>query len=267
MGSFWNMIFNKTSKEFRRKYCLIIKPQNMHNKLIIMSFDRKKEEEEKESGRKLSDTTTAKLLSDFIFENQKFQFGERSLTNYYRSANNENEEEVIINRPEVVQALSAYLGYDSFKSFKDANEIINVVKEGSPENSESSAVLAIVKENKLLSTIGIVTIVLLLIYSSTTKHWMVWENDKYIEVDYNLEEYDTWQLKPYDKNMIDNFKKIPVDCNTEFFDPSGKPKIWYGKNAKRELEYFTSFGLHPETGKTLKPISNYMISKYVCNEM
>jgi len=41
-------------------------------------------------------------------------------------------------------------------------------------------------------------------------------------------------------------------------------KIWYGRNIKKELEFFTSLGLHPETGKTLDPITDYMIKKYAC---
>ena len=31
------------------------------------------------------------------------------------------------------------------------------------------------------------------------------------------------------------------------------------------LQYFTALGLHPETGKTLKPITQYMIDKYICD--
>lgn len=56
-------------------------------------------------------------------------------------------------------------------------------------------------------------------------------------------------------------------CDLIFFDKSGNAQIWYGKNLKGELEIFTSLGLHPETGKTLKPISKYMIEKYICTKM
>ena len=42
-----------------------------------------------------------------------------------------------------------------------------------------------------------------------------------------------------------------------------QPLILYGKNAAKEYEYFTHPGLHPETGKTLKPISRYIIKKYI----
>ena len=30
-------------------------------------------------------------------------------------------------------------------------------------------------------------------------------------------------------------------------------------------EFFTSFGYHPETGDPLKPITEYMIRKYICD--
>ena len=46
----------------------------------------------------------------------------------------------------------------------------------------------------------------------------------------------------------------------------GREQIWYGKNNRGELEFFTSQGLHPETKKTLKKITKYMIDKYVCKK-
>ncbi len=49
------------------------------------------------------------------------------------------------------------------------------------------------------------------------------------------------------------------------FKEDDSVRIWYGKNREGELEYFSSQGLHPQTGKTLKPITRYMIEKYICN--
>ena len=63
----------------------------------------------------------------------------------------------------------------------------------------------------------------------------------------------------------DFFKKINPDCEYSFFNNDGSVRVWYGKNVSKELEFFTDLGLHPETGKTLKPITQYMIDKYVCN--
>ncbi|KAA1247250.1 hypothetical protein [Aquimarina sp. RZ0] len=42
-----------------------------------------------------------------------------------------------------------------------------------------------------------------------------------------------------------------------------KPRVWYYKNKKDEIEYFTSSGIHPVNGETLKKITPYIIETYV----
>lgn len=59
-----------------------------------------------------------------------------------------------------------------------------------------------------------------------------------------------------------SLKKIEVNANTVFFK-KGKPTVWYGKSFDGNYEYFNQPGLHPETDKTLKPISEYIIKKYI----
>jgi hypothetical protein len=61
---------------------------------------------------------------------------------------------------------------------------------------------------------------------------------------------------------IDNFKKIELDKETIFFK-NGNAMVWYGKSTIGEMEYFTLRGVHPETLKELKPITDYIIKKYV----
>ena len=96
--------------------------------------------------------------------------------------------------------------------------------------------------------------------------WMVWQEDHYVEIDLNTEKYNINQLKLFKEERIELFKKISPICNeTLFFNEDGSVKIWYEKNKDKELEYFTALGLHPETGKTLKPITQYMIDKYICD--
>ena len=41
------------------------------------------------------------------------------------------------------------------------------------------------------------------------------------------------------------------------------PNDWYYKNDQGEIEYYTSAGLHPVNGETLKAITEYIIEKYV----
>ena len=94
---------------------------------------------------------------------------------------------------------------------------------------------------------------------------MVWDDTNYIEVVFNANKYSINQLKLYNEDRINNFKKIIPNCDTKFFNDDGSENVWYGKNNNGELEFFTAFGRHPKTGKILKPITNYMIRKYICN--
>lgn len=93
---------------------------------------------------------------------------------------------------------------------------------------------------------------------------MIWKDDHYEEVSFDTKKYELGKLKLYKEDRIKSFTKIKVNCEYDFFDKAGAPQVWYYKNDLGELELFTSVGLHPETGTTLKPISAYMIHKYIC---
>jgi len=43
----------------------------------------------------------------------------------------------------------------------------------------------------------------------------------------------------------------------------GKPCVWYGKSFDGSYDCFTAPGLHPETGKKLKPITEYIVKKHL----
>ncbi|WP_142783819.1 hypothetical protein [Changchengzhania lutea] len=100
----------------------------------------------------------------------------------------------------------------------------------------------------------------------TENKCMAWAKNHYEEVSCNLtfhKEYGT-KIEPYDSNKIANFKKVKVTMKTDFFaEGTNKPLIWYTKNKDGKIEYFTSPGLHPVTGKTLDEITPYIIQKYV----
>ena len=127
-------------------------------------------------------------------------------------------------------------------------------------------IIIYIKNNALkliLSTLLVTSI--FIIISLNQQRWMVWHVDHYVEVKFDIEKYDLNQLKLYKKERILNFKKITPDCNTTFFKSDGTENLWYGKNIDGKLEYFTDLGLHPETGTTLKKITNHMIKKYICD--
>ncbi|WP_353780117.1 hypothetical protein [Winogradskyella sp. 3972H.M.0a.05] len=220
----------------------------MNNLLLKRAF----EEAEKRLDTDVP-TKLAKHLSDFIFNDVGEQYGERILRDKYNAVK-ENDNKRVSLKSFAKEALSHFIGYKSYAQF---------VKENVKEDLNF---WDWVKRKKVVITISISILILsiFIIAGINTQKWMVWQENHYIEVKFDLEKYDVDQLKLYRQERIDNFKKIIPDCNTDFFKPDGSENLWYGKNDKGELEYFTDLGLHPETGKTLKKITIYMIRKYIC---
>ena len=100
------------------------------------------------------------------------------------------------------------------------------------------------------------------------KNCMVWVKNHYQAVEYDKVK-DTADAIPLNQYILDNFKKITVSDTATFFKNGdyNRPLVWYGKSSnKKEYEYFNQPGLHPETGKTLKPISRYIIKKYILSK-
>lgn len=135
---------------------------------------------------------------------------------------------------------------------------------------------SITKQNNIpFKKIGIIGIVAVIIGISlflnfktwTTKDCMVWKGDKYEAVDCTetINSFAETTL-PKDDKLIKEFRKMKVNSKTSFFDKKGNPKVWYIKNPNGILEFYNQPGLQPETGKTLKPISRYIIQEYVLNE-
>ncbi|MWB96858.1 hypothetical protein GON26_21060 [Flavobacterium sp. GA093] len=98
---------------------------------------------------------------------------------------------------------------------------------------------------------------------------MVWKDDHYEAVSCDaITETQSFVATPVLKredDLVNNFQKIKV-CDTTNFFKLGKPCIWYGKSFKGEYEFFSAPGLHPETRKTLRPITSYMIRKHIKNK-
>ena len=97
------------------------------------------------------------------------------------------------------------------------------------------------------------------------KNGMVWTNNHYEAVEFGKMS-SSKDILPMDQNVLDNFRKITV-CDTTTFFKNGNgdtPIVWYGKDPKtKKYEYFNKPGIHPITGKTLKPITEYIIEKYI----
>ncbi|MBN4085027.1 hypothetical protein JYT89_01650 [Flavobacteriaceae bacterium AH-315-B10] len=228
----------------------------MHKELIILAFEKARKDTGSEKLTRLSN-----YLSDYIQEDSGEVYGEKSLRINYNLVRNDNEKQIDL-KSYIVEALSHYLGYDNYLDFLNKTTII----ETSSKSDNNLSIREFIKKNKITIIVSLLIIIGFVSTIAITKQrWMVWQEDHYVEVKFNSEKYKLNQLKLYNGDRVKNFQKIDAVCNTKFFEMDGKVKVWYGKNVNGGLEYFTSLGKHPETGKTLKPITKYMIDKYLCN--
>jgi len=138
---------------------------------------------------------------------------------------------------------------------------------GLSESKEGEAVKSI--SIKQLSRIGVVAVLFLAfgyILNNAffpEKECMQWQKDHFEKVDCNSTNQgiaSVNEVVPINEREI-NLKKIEVNKETLFFK-NGNPQVWYSK-IKGKMYYFNANGTHPETGKPLKPITDYMIRKYV----
>lgn len=170
-----------------------------------------------------------------------------------------------------ISLLCQYLGYKNYEEYVKDNTINKKTKK-SP--TDASKLIRNEKVNKRSALVIIVLLIFALglavyffsqITGAKIAKCMVWVKMEYQQVDCNTSlqpEYEA-DIMPFDANKLKNFKKLNVTITTDFFDEvTNKPLVWYVKN-NNEIEYFSSPGLHPITGKTLRAITPYIINKYV----
>lgn len=234
----------------------------MNKILVLRAFDKAEEELCEKGILKPSLTQIATELSQYIEERKKFTLGERSLRIYRGDAIKLEKEEKDINIKQfvVVNALCEYLGFNDYPSF---------VQNLGTNNIQTTQIPSIEKMSISLKIAIIISALLILsffIYNYTHRQrWMHWEGNHYTEINFDSKKYANGQIKLYNEENILHLKKVEVNCDTIFFNADKSVKFWYGRNKSKELEYFTYPGLHPQTGKTLRPITNYMINKWICN--
>lgn len=243
----------------------------MNKELILLAFAKAEQELKNRGVTAPSLTQMATVLSDYLEEHHDLQLGEKRLRMYRGAAEKTagKSEDISIKRLAVINGLCDYLGYNSYQDFVEGEmgkgEMVEKSTEViTPINRKKKGPSLFLKMVILATVLGFAS---LIIYNyANRQRWMVWQENQYVEVDFDAKKYELKQLKIYKEDRITAFKKVALNCNTVFFNNDGSVRFWYGKNKNKELEYFTDLGLHPETGKTLKPITKYMIEKHVCGE-
>lgn len=146
-----------------------------------------------------------------------------------------------------------------------------------PVQSFAEPQLTVRPKNKLKRNLVIVTVIIIgllgvgSLASSmlSNDQCMKWEGDRYMAYDCGEATIKSFagvsnEPVPYDKSILKNFKQISVDCDTEFFR-KGKPKVWFVKTGEGKHDYFNTpgTGVHPISGKALRPITQYHLNKYI----
>lgn len=204
-------------------------------------FSRAKEESGEKSLKKW-----AEYIADYLSEELKYPLSVKTLERYYNGETQPNNEKR--------NQLARFLGYRDYKHYV-SGEAENMVSEKQfcTRSHKRRAGIPIV--------VGGIFLVILaagfLGYSSGSEACMIWVEDHYEAVKCEGREGETELVR----TRLEGFRQIEVGKSTQFFR-YGKPKVWYDK-AQNKLYFFSAPGINPETGKTLKPITNYMLEKYV----
>lgn len=95
--------------------------------------------------------------------------------------------------------------------------------------------------------------------SERKKECMFWKNDHYEEV-FCDEKIEGANVIALNEERLKLFRKIKSPDTLTAENAMGK--IWYDKSDKK-VEFFTYYGIHPTNGKTLKPVTPYILETYV----
>ena len=239
----------------------------MNTKKIL--FETVFEKAKNECGKK-SKNGISIYLENYINENHKpFSISSKSISRYY----DEVESDVIDQKNisiDLLNCFAQYIGYDNYVSFKKTtSRIINIDHNSTPIatiNNSSTTILSSFKNksiSKYLATGGIITTIIggsLFYKNQSDKNFpcMVWTKDHYkgIECDDNN---DFSNVIPFSED-VSRLRKITRSDTLNY--ENALNKVWYLKN-NGEIELYTNYGLHPENGKTLKPITKYILKKYI----
>lgn len=199
----------------------------------------------------------------------------------------EEDEEVLINELRNVNVTNEKVYSDIVidevepESLVDSDVAFNSVEDKEPQNKDSESIqnseptsMAISNfiniddkpKSKKMRYFGIMAILIigLIIYLGLQKKDCIqWSGDHYEEVscDLKMEGIGTFNSpEPYDERII-NLRRIKV-CDTSTFFKNEKAVVWYAKVGD-SAEFFNTHGNHPENGKALKPVTKYIIDKYV----
>lgn len=165
--------------------------------------------------------------------------------------------------------------YKNFSKGFESEKIVEILNEGPKSETDDEMPIPVPTKKKNLKKImyGGVGLVALSIFGIIGNNYiskkecqcMQWQVDHYEKVDCEMKNAlgvtNISQVEVIDESAI-NLKKINVTPETTFFIKN-KAVVYYCKVNDSTLEYYNAPGFHPVLDKPLKPITNYIIKKYI----
>ncbi|MEL4306925.1 hypothetical protein [Joostella sp. CR20] len=221
----------------------------LHKKLVKRVF----EEAQVKSGKN-SKSGQAEYLSN-QFEELGHQITSRTFTSIYNKYVLGNEARAVTLKPELLEFMAKYIGYDSYEDF--------VTNNTTPSEKQQNPVKT---KSKYFNLERIVLYSLLavilggLCYSFFLKKepkCMTWNGEKYEVVSCDISEVEVpndiiiYDATIYKKQHKLSLSEVKVGMS------------YYCKMNKGAIEFYAYFGKHPVTKEHLKPVTPYMFNKYV----
>lgn len=101
-------------------------------------------------------------------------------------------------------------------------------------------------------------------YAFPNKQCMQWSGDHYdiVDCDLKIQSFTpSSKIELLDESLV-NLRKVVVCDTTTCFDKNGVAIIWYAKTANG-IDFFNIHGRHPENNSPLRPVTHYILNKYV----
>lgn len=171
----------------------------MNKELILFAFAKAEQELKNRGVTAPSLTQMATVLSDYLEEHHDFRLGEKSFRMYRGAAEKVagKSEDIRIKQVAVINGLCGYLGYNSYTDFVNDEGINDSIATTAaielPQNALSKNIALFPKMVILAMVLGFTA---LFIYNyATRQRWMIWQENKYVEVHFDAKKYELKQLK------------------------------------------------------------------------
>lgn len=233
-----------------------------------------------------TDTSFSAILKNLeivLKDEYKITVSYKTIENYYKAI--VKEESDYPTKHVVLDDLSKYLGYNNFNEYcaewktiehtiqqaisKIMITIINkpiftlpkFLQQNGPGIVEMAFVLLLVSGGVVFSSNKVSPPIGFLSGWGTAeveKKYMYWDEDRYMATD-SSHLGPQIEVMPMERNVFIYQKKITRPDTLSVENAMGK--VWYNKS-NNQIEFFTSFGKHPENEKTLKSVTPYILDNY-----